>query len=127
MTDKEFGEAIARLESDLRRRALAIVEDVFRKAISGIGVMHVTAAGQSVELPIRRKPGRPPGSSKGVDARHIVHWRVNARMTQQELAVAAGVSRPQISYLERGRIRASQDTIERIAAACGVTASVAQH
>lgn len=47
--------------------------------------------------------------------------RVERRMTQKDLAAASGVSQPFIVDLERGARGAKPETLERIAAALGVT------
>jgi transcriptional regulator with XRE-family HTH domain len=47
--------------------------------------------------------------------------RKNRRMTQQELAVAAGVSPAMIAHLENGKVQASLDTIEKISETIGIS------
>lgn len=52
---------------------------------------------------------------------NIRRIRVERRMTQKDLAAASGVSQPFIVDLERGARGAKPETLERIAAALGVT------
>jgi transcriptional regulator with XRE-family HTH domain len=47
--------------------------------------------------------------------------RIDRRMTQQELADAAGVSPAMIAHLENGKVQASLDTIEKISESIGIS------
>lgn len=50
----------------------------------------------------------------------IQKTRLRAGLTQAELAKRAGTTQSAISRLERGRVRPSLETLERLAKACGV-------
>ena len=52
---------------------------------------------------------------------NVIVARAHARMSQEELALRSGVSRPTISRLERGAVNVGIDKIARIADALGVT------
>jgi transcriptional regulator with XRE-family HTH domain len=58
-----------------------------------------------------------------VFARNLRLARTNARLSQEEIADAAGLDRTYISALERCLYSASLDTIERIADALGIEAA----
>lgn len=56
-----------------------------------------------------------------IETSTIRRIRLDRRMTQKELADACGLSQPYIVDLERGARGAKPETLERIAAALGVT------
>lgn len=53
--------------------------------------------------------------------RQVRALRLQRGMTQEQLAEAAELSVPYISHIERGRKRASLETLERLAEALGIT------
>jgi transcriptional regulator with XRE-family HTH domain len=46
--------------------------------------------------------------------RHIRHWRAIRRMSQLDLAIAAGTTARHLSFIETGRSRPGKDLILRI-------------
>ena len=51
----------------------------------------------------------------------IYLWRMERRLTQEQLADAAGISRPNLSDLERGKRELSLKSLRTLASALGVT------
>ena len=63
-------------------------------------------------------PADPPGVSPF--GRHVRRWRAIRRMSQLDLAIAAGTTPRHLSFVETGRSRPRQDLILRIADALTV-------
>lgn len=69
----------------------------------------------------RRAPATEQGQAlRQLFARNIRHLRGEKRMTQLELAQAAGLGRSFVSQLERGRFSATLETVAALSAALGV-------
>ena len=69
----------------------------------------------------RRAPATEQGQAlRQLFARNIRHLRGEKRMTQLELAQAAGLGRSFVSQLERGRFSATLETIAALSCALGV-------
>jgi transcriptional regulator with XRE-family HTH domain len=62
-------------------------------------------------------------SLREIFARNIRHWRAHRGLSQEQLALRAGVSRGYMSDLERAEYSASLDVVEKIAKVLGVTAA----
>jgi transcriptional regulator with XRE-family HTH domain len=61
-----------------------------------------------------------PHATRRVVARNLVRLRRARGLTQERLAVAAGIRQAQISEIEAGKISVGIDSLERIAQALGV-------
>lgn len=57
-------------------------------------------------------------------SRSLYLWRTERRLTQDELARKAGVSRPNLSAMERGRREVSLPTLRRLASALEIRAGL---
>lgn len=53
---------------------------------------------------------------------HILAWRRHLGLTQEEFAKRAGIPRPNISDIERGKIDPTLSTVRRLSAALGISA-----
>lgn len=68
---------------------------------------------------------KPPGTLTDVGLREL---RLNAVMTQKELAEKAGVSKQTVVMIESGRIRPYPQTLRKLAEALGVPpTALAEH
>ncbi|MGE0768548.1 MAG: helix-turn-helix domain-containing protein [Hyphomicrobiaceae bacterium] len=61
---------------------------------------------------------------KEFSGHYIREWRVNAEMTQAELAKAANMSASNLNQIEAGKTGYTQSTLERIAAVLKVSPAV---
>src|SRR5215469_16580445 len=56
----------------------------------------------------------PSPAQVSLVGRHIRHWRAVRRMSQLDLAIAAGTTARHLSFIETGRSRPGKDLILRI-------------